>query len=78
VIEDKRDDILRIANRHGACQVRVFGSVASGEIEPESDVDSLVKIDLDRSLLDLRTLVADPKGPVGTEKVVKRGWCCVQ
>lgn len=37
---EKRDQILQIAERHGAYNVRVFGSVARGEAGPESDVDS--------------------------------------
>lgn len=58
-IEEKRDEILRIAGRHGARHVRVFGSVARGEAESESDVDFLVKMAPDRSLLDLSALAAD-------------------
>jgi len=38
----RRDDILRIAIRHGAHNVRVFGSVARGEATEDSDVDLLV------------------------------------
>jgi hypothetical protein len=38
----RRDDILRIAMRHGAQNVRVFGSVARGEAMEDSDVDLLV------------------------------------
>lgn len=38
----RRDDILRIAMRHGAHNVRVFGSVARGEAAEDSDVDLLV------------------------------------
>jgi len=38
----RRDDILRIAIRHGAQNVRVFGSVARGEATEDSDVDFLV------------------------------------
>ena len=48
----KRADILRLATRHGASSVRVFGSVARGEAGPDSDVDLLVKMEPDRSLLD--------------------------
>ncbi len=43
-----RQEILRIAAKHGARNVRVFGSVARGEAHPESDVDLLVEWDLDR------------------------------
>ena len=52
-IEGKRDEILRIAARHGARNVRVFGSVARGQDRPDSDIDLLVDMDDDRSLLDL-------------------------
>lgn len=38
----RRDDILRIAIRHGAHNVRVFGSVVRGEATEDSDVDLLV------------------------------------
>jgi predicted nucleotidyltransferase len=42
IIGDKRDEILRLAHKHGATNVRVFGSVARGEAGPESDLDLLV------------------------------------
>ena len=44
LLREKREDILRIAERHGAYDVRVFGSVARGDAGPESDVDLLVKV----------------------------------
>lgn len=44
LLEEKRDDILTIAARHGAYNVRVFGSVARGEDRPDSDVDLLVDV----------------------------------
>ncbi|RJQ54783.1 MAG: DNA polymerase subunit beta [Actinobacteria bacterium] len=40
----KREEILDIADRHGATNVRVFGSVARGEARPDSDVDLLVSV----------------------------------
>jgi hypothetical protein len=42
LVRQKRNEILRIAERHGAYNVRVFGSVARGEAGPESDVDLLI------------------------------------
>ncbi len=45
VLEEKRDDILNIAAKHGAYNVRVFGSVARGEDRPDSDVDLLVDVE---------------------------------
>lgn len=53
IIQTRRDDILRIATEHGASNVRVFGSVARGDDEPESDVDLLIQLEAERSLLDL-------------------------
>ena len=41
-----RDRIRRAAHRHGASNVRVFGSVARGEDRPESDVDLLIDLDV--------------------------------
>ena len=43
-IREHRDEILRVAARHGAGNVRLFGSVARGEDTPESDVDLLVDV----------------------------------
>lgn len=44
LVLEKRDEILRIAERHGAYNVRVFGSVARGEAGPDSDVDLLIDV----------------------------------
>lgn len=59
IIENKRDDILRIAAQHGASNIRVFGSVARGEAEPESDLDLLIQLESGRSLLDLIAIKQD-------------------
>jgi predicted nucleotidyltransferase len=40
----KRSDICSIAARHGAGNVRVFGSVARGDARPDSDVDLLIDV----------------------------------
>ena len=44
-----REDILRIAAKHGASNVRVFGSAAHGETGEESDIDLLVQVGPDTS-----------------------------
>ncbi len=41
---EQRDEIKAIAARHGAVNVRVFGSVARDEARPDSDVDFLVAV----------------------------------
>ncbi len=42
LIREKREEILALAEKHGARNVRIFGSAARGEAGPESDVDFLV------------------------------------
>jgi predicted nucleotidyltransferase len=55
----RRAEILEIARRHGARDVRVFGSVARGDAGPASDLDVLVRFDAGRSLMDHAALSAD-------------------
>ena len=43
IVRDNREQILGIARKHGAKNVRVFGSAARGEIGPDSDIDFLVE-----------------------------------
>ncbi len=43
LLETNRDDILRIAKRHGVRRIRVFGSAVRGETTDESDIDFLVE-----------------------------------
>jgi uncharacterized protein len=59
IIGDKRDEILALAARHGASNVRVFGSVATGTAGEASDVDFLVDLEPDRSLFDLGGLLME-------------------
>ena len=58
-IDPNREEILRIAALHGARNVRVFASVARGDARADSDVDLLVEMEDDRSLLDLVGLEQD-------------------
>ncbi len=50
---------MQIARRHGATNIRVFGSVARGEADNNSDIDFLVDLEHGRSLLDLGGLLMD-------------------
>ena len=52
VLREKRDEVLRVALKHGARNVRVFGSVARGQAGAQSDIDLLVTMERGRSLLD--------------------------
>ncbi len=51
-LKKKREDILRVAARHGASNIRIFGSVVRGESDEKSDLDLLVTMEPGRSLLD--------------------------
>jgi len=59
LLRARRSAILAIAERHGAGNVRVFGSVARGEAGPDSDVDFLVDLEPGRTLLDHGQLQVD-------------------
>ena len=59
LLQTKKKKILQIAARHGARKVRVFGSVARGEVRRGSDIDFLVEMDEGRSLLDHAALILD-------------------
>jgi len=52
LLKNKRNEILRLAIEHGAKNVRIFGSVARGDARPDSDIDILIDLEPDRSLLD--------------------------
>ena len=71
----RREEILRIARQHGATRVRVFGSVARGQADSQSDVDFLVDMEPGRSLLDLAALLIDLRDLLGCEVdvVTERG-----
>ncbi len=56
---------MRIAARHGATNVRVFGSMARGEAMADSDADFLVDLENGRSLLDLGGLLMDLQALLG-------------
>jgi hypothetical protein len=73
--KEKRAAILRLAARHGARNVRLFGSVARGEAGPDSDVDVLVDLEPGRSLLDMGGLLMDLQDLLGckVDVVTERG-----
>jgi predicted nucleotidyltransferase len=76
LIGENRDEIIRIALRYGASNVRVFGSAARGEAKPDSDIDLLVTFEKKHSLLDRVALKQDiedllgRKADVVTEKTL--------
>jgi len=63
-LREKRDEIRKIASRHGAYNIRIFGSVARGEAGADSDIDFMVDTGSDVSswfpaglILDLQDLL---------------------
>ncbi|HIG53360.1 MAG TPA: nucleotidyltransferase [Candidatus Latescibacteria bacterium] len=58
-LKERRQEILALATRHGAKRVRIFGSVARGEADDQSDVDFLVEMEPGRSLMDMGGLLMD-------------------
>ncbi len=75
LLQSKREEILRIAARHGAHNVRVLGSVARAEADEKSDVDFLVEMESGRSLFDLGGLLIDLEGLLGrhVDVITERG-----
>ena len=59
LVEDKRAEIVRIANLNGATRVWVFGSFARGTASPDSDFDLLIDLEPGRHLLDLIAIKQD-------------------
>jgi hypothetical protein len=58
-LRSHRRKILELAARHGARNVRVFGSTVRGDARPDSDIDFLVEVEPGRSLLDVIGLEQD-------------------
>ncbi len=72
---ERRSEILRLAAIHGCHNVRVFGSVATGQSGPGSDIDFLVDLEQDRGLLDLGGLLSDLSDLLGVEVDVVESTC---
>ena len=79
-LQHYREQILAIAQEYGASQVRVFGSVVRGEATADSDIDFLVEMGSDRSMLDrigVRLALADLLGcpvDVVTLRNIREPW----
>ena len=63
--KEKREEILRIAAKRGARNVRLFGSVARRQADYASDVDFLVGLGPGRSLFDLGGSQFEPETLLG-------------
>ena len=58
-LRERRPELLAAAARRGASNLRIFGSVARGDNDAESDVDFLVDFEASRSLVDVAGLILD-------------------
>ena len=64
---EKKAAILHLAGKHGARNIRVFGSVARGDNGETSDVDFLVEFDEGRTLFDLIDFRLDLRELLGVD-----------
>ncbi|QGU00346.1 Hypothetical protein SYNTR_1752 [Candidatus Syntrophocurvum alkaliphilum] len=53
VIKQNKEIILKLAQKYGASNIRIFGSISRGEEHKNSDLDLLVDFDKDRTLFDM-------------------------
>lgn len=67
LLQAKREEILTIATKYGAYNVRIFGSVARQEADAESDIDFLVSMEPGRSLFDLGGLLMELQEILGCD-----------
>ena len=75
LVQVKREQILRLAKRHGVTRVRVFGSMARGDAGPQSDVDLLIDVGAESSAWFPGGLVAELEELLGrrVQIVTERG-----
>jgi uncharacterized protein len=65
LLQQKRQQVLEIAAEHGARNVRLFGSVARGESTETSDLDLLIEMAPERTLLDVIAIKQDLEDLLG-------------
>lgn len=75
ILDRHRAEVLRLAAKYGATDVRVFGSVARGDADESSDIDFLVRMTPGRSLFDIGGLLMDLQDLLGrrVDVVTERG-----
>jgi predicted nucleotidyltransferase len=75
IVEEKREQILSVAQRHGVTGIRVFGSMARGDAGPQSDVDLLIEVGAEPSAWFPGGLVAELEDLLGrrVQVITERG-----
>ena len=66
-IKAHRQEILDIAKKYGASNIRIFGSVARGEAGPDSDYDFLIELEPGRSAFEIGGLLMDLQDLLGAK-----------
>jgi len=66
-VEEIRTKVVALMRRRGVVRAGIFGSIARGESDAESDVDFLVEFEKGRSLLDLAGLRLDLRDELGLD-----------
>jgi hypothetical protein len=75
LLAEKRDEVVALAERHGAARVRLIGSVARGAERPDSDIDFLVDWEPWTSLLDCAALTMELEDLLGRKvDIASDGW----
>lgn len=70
----RRAEIIAVARRYGASDLRLFGSIARGDTTENSDVDLLVRFEPGRSLFDQGGLLMELRELLGVRvDVVSEG-----
>lgn len=65
LLKKHREQILATAQKYGAYDVRIFGSVVRCEARADSDIDFLVNLETGRSLVDLARLLRELQSLLG-------------
>ena len=71
-LQANRHEILAIAAKHGASNVRIFSSVARNESTPESDIDFLIDYDLEKNY----SLVSGRANSGFRSTITNQSRCC--
>src|SRR5579864_598737 len=63
----RREEIIAVASRNGASDVRIFGSMARGDAAEGSDLDLLVRFETGRSLMDHGMMIEELQDLLGVK-----------